>query len=192
MEEKKKSKNNNNKIVIAVALCLIALIAAILSILFSRKETRTTADTTESSVGALYCDSMDPEDPFFTAANVIRASHQLKIIFADSKPDKLTYNYYGTFNAEGVADTARSVLHADYNNYLGANGVDQEILHPTFDYDGSKVKVNLFAEIGSDLNVVTAKLFFLSHEDVNNIKKYTNEDLTKIYESKGFSCTFKE
>ena len=194
MEEKRDHKKikNGNSIIAAVIFGAIVLFVGLLSVVLSQKETNITEKDYEPTVNALYCEASEPTDPFFESASVINDSHEIKVIFRNGGAFKLSYNYYGVYNTEGAADAAHTRLHADYNIYMGSNETDQESLYPTFDFDGSKVKVNLFAEVGSSLNLVTARLFFLSVDEFESLAEYSEEDLKNVYEDKGFSCTFKE
>ena len=170
----------------------MALFFGGLALIFGQNETRTSKVIDNTTMGALHCTSTNPEEPFFAPDGVLENEHEIKITFNGDLADKFSYNYYGTFNSESIAEGARTRLHANYNIYMGNNGKDQESLYPTFDYVGEKVKINLFAEREKTLNLITAKLFFLSSGEVTNLKNNSADDLKKIYEKRGFSCTFKE
>ena len=182
MEEKPNNKKikRGNSIIAAVIFGVIVLFVGLLSVVFSQKETNITEEDYEPTVEALYCKASEPTDPFFESAGVINDSHEIKVIFRNGGAFKLSYNYYGVYNTEGAADAAHTRLHADYNKYMGANEINQESLYPTFDFDGSKLKVNLFAEVDSSLNLVTARLFFLSADEFENLAGYSEEDLKNI------------
>ena len=193
MEEKQKNEKEerSHKYIIVVAvLCVVAILAAALSILFNKTETKTTIEKDDVAVGALYCTASNPEKPFFAPESATEEKHEIKVTFKGNRADKFAYNYQGVHNSEEEADHTRTTMHADYNTYMGQNGVDQGSLTPVFTYDGSKSIINLFAASGGSLNVVTSKFFFLSDDEYRELNNYSEEDLNKIYTDKGFSCTF--
>lgn len=197
MEEKSQNKKKTRKrgidyVTTAIILLAIALFALALFIITNRKETRTTVDKTDVTMGALDCKSSNPADPFFVSNGATNVIHEVKVTLKNDAVDKLSYNYYADYESEDRANTARSELHADYNKYMGANNVQHESLSPTFNYDGNKVKVNLFAERGKSLNSTSARLFFLSSEELSELSNYSGSDLEKIYVGKGFDCTFSQ
>lgn len=188
--EKKKKDSKNTYINIVIALLVVAVLAAVLSVLFSKKETKTIEEKEDTVVGALYCVASNPKDPFFAPESAVEGKHEVKITFRSSKADKFAYNYYGVHDSENTADHARSEMHADYNIYMSENGIDQGTLTPVFNYDNTKSIINLFAANGNSLNPVTAKFFFLDNDEFRNLDDYSSEELEKLYVSKGFSCTF--
>lgn len=188
--EKKKKKNNLP--IVIIILFIIVLLLLLLSLIFSQRETKTSEEMDGLTVGILDCKAESPEEPFFSSEGALEKTHEVKITFRGGMADKLSYNYQGTYESEGGAESVRTNLHASYNIYMGRNGLDQEGLSPTFDYIGEKVQINLFAERDKTLNSITANLFFLNSGEVVNLKKYNNVDLEKIYKKKGFNCTFKD
>ena len=196
MEEKKNTSKagdrKNNYIAFAIVLCIVAILAVALSLLFGKKETKISEEKEDVTMGALYCKSTHPNDAFFVSETATKGEHEVKITFRGEGADKFSYIYYGTYGTENEADHDRSAMHADYNIYMGENGVEQGSLTPTFTYNGASTKINLFAERGSSLNAVTARFFFLSGDELDKVGEYSKDDLEKLYVKKGFSCTFNE
>lgn len=192
MEEKKSNKRKINYATAAVILIVVAILAVALWLLLSKNEVRTSEEGKKVSTGALYCTAKEPKDPFFVSEKAVEATHKIKVTFKNGEVDKLSYNYQGFYNSEDEADKDRTTFHASYNTYMGENGVSPESLTPIFDYSGSKSRIDLFAEQGKSLNVVTAKLFFLSISEYEDIDEYNEEKLEKVYVGKGFSCTFND
>lgn len=188
MREMFKAKNSSQYKAIGSILIIAALILVVLFIVTNKKETHFFKEKGDSTIVLLNCVASDPVDPFFVSADANENSHEIKATFKSGELDKISYNYYGSYNSESLADNAHSVLHAHYNNYMGANRLDHEILYPTFEYDGKNVKISLYSSRENTLNQITAKIFLLNSEEYEKIDKYTDEDLKKIYVDKGFVC----
>lgn len=191
--ERKRYKRVNSKtlFMIGVVFIVFAVFVAFLFSILNSKETRMSVDGGVDSVALLYCKSDTVLEPFFTSLDVTSYSHEIKVTFTNGKPDKISYNYYGKYNDDSAAMSASSALHAEYNIYMGKNNVYQETLYPTFVATGQDLKVNLYAD-RETLNLVTARLFFLSNDEYNDFYDNSSDSLIKLYTNKGFSCTLSE
>ena len=189
--EKGKSKSwSKDRIMTIIAVSFLVIIAGFLLFVFlNRSETTSSDGGSGSSVGALDCKATSPVGPFFVSENALTSEHEVKVTFLRDVVDKLSYNYYGTFASEGVAENVRTNLHANYNIYMGKYNLNQESLSPTFTYNGNNAKVNLFVN-REKLNNITARLFFLNPDEAANISNYSSDQLKSLYTGKGFSCTF--
>lgn len=189
-EQDEAEKNSKMSRIILVGVIAVAIIIA-LFFLLRGNETRTSGGGENEKLGILDCVSTQPTNPFFSYDGTISPKHEVKVTFNGEKVDKISYNFYGNYRDNATAEHASAVLHADYNKYMGARGIYQEIFYPTFIASDSSLKINLYAE-KRDIQSATSMFFFLSGEEVNNLDNYKKDDLTEIYESKGFSCTFHE
>ncbi len=184
------TKNNKirNGIIIGV---VVALVVVALVFLLKGNETRVSGGNETKKLSVLDCEASQPTNPFFHNADTITPKHEIKVTFQGDDFDKISYNFFGNYRNNDIADTANASLHASYNNYMGEHKIYPELFYPTFIATDSSVKINLYAE-KAKVQPSTGVFFFLSGEDVTNLDNYTKDDLTRIYSSKGFSCTFHE
>lgn len=138
---------------------------------------------------ALVCAAGEVEGMFFSNGAVSEVKNEIKILFSGSKMNKIFYSYTGEYQSEETAKKVNDIMHADYNTYMGRSGAYQESLLPTFAYIGSMERIDLSSGIG-ELNTVTARLFFLDGEEIDNIKEYSISEWKEFYEDKGFSCKY--
>ena len=78
-------------------------------------------------------------------------------------------------------------MHWNYDDFMGKTSIHQETLTPVFNNYNDEVSISLFFEkkyIVSELG----SLLFLNQDESSKIKKYTINELKKIYENKNFSC----
>ena len=185
MSENKKSRIDIVKTV--VLMLIVGAVCLTIWLLTNQRETRISTTTETGNYGSLICTSSSPSEPFFVSKNVQRFTHEVTAMFTNEHLKDVSYKYEGTYSSTGTAETAMAELHADYNKYMANGGVYQEKLNPVFTTDKTKVRVSLYAE-PEKLNSVVAKLFFLSDDDLSKLSKYSQNDLKKVYEKKGFSC----
>ena len=187
MSEKK--KNNRDAIVKSIVLMVvIVLIGLVIWLLTANHETRITTTTGSSDYSTLECSSSHPDDPFFVSETAQRFTHSVKVMFADDVLKEISYRYDGTYNTNERAQNADAWLHADYNKYMGAVGVNSESLNPVFVPKKTKLTISLYAE-AKKINSAVARLFFIKEEEFEKTSKYKSDDYRKMYESKGFTCT---
>lgn len=186
-----RGKSSSYYIALSVIMVVAALVFIILFLVAQGKETRISEKREDSTIRLLYCKANLPVDPFFVSGMAKEYSHEIKVTFRGERIDKISYNYYGVYDDERLADAGRSELHADYNEYMSDNGLIPEDLYPIFDYDGSTSKVTLYGSRNDNtLNIITARLFFLNYDEYDRLDNISGEDLKNIYIDKGFYCNF--
>ena len=193
-ELEKKSKNKKMASLIATGIVIIAVsigLGAAVFMLFRGEETHISTNTAETIIKSLVCNAANPKNPFFISETAENYNHEIKVTYRGETADKISYMYDGVYVSNSVADTAGASLHADYNIYMGENGVYQESLYPTFSVVDNKLKVSLYADY-KKLNSVTAKLFFINAEEFHDLDNYSAEELSNLYAEKGFSCEISE
>lgn len=193
-ELKKKSKNEKLMSSIATWIVIIAVsigLGVAVFMLFRGEETHISTGTVETLIKSLVCNATNPKNPFFVSDTAEEFNHEIKVTYHGETADKISYIYDGTYASNNMADTAGAALHADYNIYLGENGVYQESLYPTFSVVDNKLKVSLYADY-KKLSSVTARLFFINAEEFHDLNNYSAEELGNLYAEKGFSCEISE
>lgn len=164
---------------------IAAGVAFALYLLFRTTETRITNTGKDAKMSVLVCQAMAAADEgFFDTSGTHNIKQTIKITFTGDKSDKLSYTYEGTYSSSADASKANDNLHADYNNYMGA---DAEKLTPNFSAINDTLKISLFAS-KNQINAKTGKLFYLSGEEVAKFAEYTDTSLKELYKGKGFSC----
>ena len=193
-ELEKKSKKKKLISSISTWIVIIATsigLGAVAFMLFRGEETHISTNTAETVIKSLVCNAASPKNPFFVSETAENYNHEIKVTYRGETADRISYVYDGVYVSNSVADTAGASLHADYNIYMGENGVYQESLYPTFSVVDNKLKVSLYTEYGK-INSVIAKLFFINAEEFHNLDNYSIEDLGNLYAEKGFSCEVSE
>ena len=186
MNEKEKAKDNTVMKAIFFAL-LVGIIVVVIWFLTYKQESHTSSNVGESDYSALECTASDPSEPFFAFENTQEVAHTIKVLFSEGKLKDIMYKYDGTYASQEAAEDAEAWLHADYNEYLGANGVDMESLSPTFSVNDNKLMISLYAE-AKKVNDIVARLFFMDTDASNKIKNFSLKDYKLLYETKGFAC----
>ena len=195
MGETDKTDKNDKKFLskfLIVFIMVVALIVIVWFFLNNGTETKTSSSITNSEVSLLRCTFGDTENAFFTSRTSLNHEHEIKVMARDNVMSEMTYNYNATYNSERAAEDDDARMHADYNFYMGDNNTDPESLNPVFSPVKQKDKITLHLKM-EKLNAVTGKLFFLSSEDISDIRTKKNfeiGDLEKLYKSKGFSCEY--
>ena len=192
MKSKKKSKLladwGVGLIVVAIIIALVAVVASIL--------TGSTVNTSEEKISesttSLSCESKSPTDGFFDLEGVVKAEHEVKVLF-DSN-DKIKEMMY-TLDAKYPKDTKLNVEQAKYSvkydTFMDEHSLDRDAVAADFGRTDESVKVKLHIE-AKRLNNMTAKLFFLTSDDYANLGGQKGEKLMKAYQGKGFSCKYKD
>ena len=186
------SESNRKKqqaLYIGVIICILVAVAAILCLLFTGKETRTSDSRNVYSTDMLSCKSTEPEGAFFVAENAVDNKHEIKVTYENEKPAKISYTLTGNQDTEKAAEQAIASLHAKYNKYMAQYSLDPEALEPIFSDVKEAFKISLIADVDK-INTATGALFFLDSTETLKLKNHANGDLEKIYETKGFSCEF--
>lgn len=148
-------------------------------------ETRHSQSVEKYAISSLDCTASQPNDAFFAEKNAQKRSHKVKITFREDKADKITYTYEGTFSDNTTAEAVSSRFHADYNIYMGDNGLNPESLAPTFSAADATTYINLYGSYDK-LNSATEKLFFLTNDEYSGGQ--SSSYLERVYGTKGFSC----
>ena len=166
---------------------LVGIIALVIWFLTYKQESYTSSETKEGNYSALECTASDPSEPFFTFESTQEMTHTIKVLFTEERLKDIMYKYDGTYVSQEAAENAEAWLHADYNEYLGANGVDRESLSPTFSVNNNKLMISIYAE-AQKINDVVARLFFMDTDASNKVKDFSLKDYKMLYEAKGFTC----
>ena len=169
---------------------IVVTVAVIIALwnFFTPRESYSTVKEDDYAVTSIYCEAKTPVDAFFVPDEQATSElHEIKVTFADGKPDKISYRYTGAFATSEKARGISADFHAKYDRYMAENGFLDTILSPYFVSTDETANANLFAE-KSTLNNATANLFFLESSDVANFQNYKNITLKKIFSSRGFSC----
>lgn len=173
-------------VILAMVVCVVAIF-----FLFRKTETRETSTKDNYAITALTCKASSPENAFFSSSAAISNEHTIKITFKDESADKISYNYEGKLEDNEKAESLISSFHADYNIYMSDNGLNPEILSPSFVATNNAARINLYSTVSS-LNGAIPKIFFLTSGDRNKITTYSEKTIQKIYENVGFKCEYND
>lgn len=190
----REERNRHNKKIIIRAMVfalIVGIVALVIWFLTYKNESYTSTETGGSDYGSLECTSSNPTEPFFAHETAQRATHDVKILFTGGEMKEMSYRYDGTYNSDNSAKDAEAWMHADYNKYMGENGVKHGILNPVFSVSKSKLTISLYAE-SKKVNKAVARLFFINEEEYGKMGGYAVQDYRKIYESKGFTCKIQD
>lgn len=187
MSETEKVKDHTLVVKAIFFALLIGVILAIIWLLTYKQESYVSSEIENGDYGALECTSSDPSEPFFAFETTQEATHEIKILFTDNKLKNATYKYDGIYASREAAENAEAWLHVDYNEYMGDNGINEEILNPNFSVNGNKLIIALYAE-AEEINDTVAKLFFMDTDAVNKLENFSVKDFKLLYETKGFTC----
>lgn len=185
-----KDKKKESGYLIAGTFILATIIVLILVVVWfftNNHETIISEEFNQGAVSSLECSSTDDEDAFFSSEAAQRFEHIIKILFYDENLKETSYRFNATYNSDSMAEKNKVKLHADYNKYMSAVGLNSESLNPVFSMDKSKLMVSLYAE-AKKLDSAVARLFFIDTDDYAKISDYSVDDFSKMYESKGFTC----
>jgi len=185
MKEEKKKKT----LVLAGSLLMLfcALLVIFLLIMINGNETRTSGEDGGDSLVALVCDSGGREDGFFKSTKANHITNQIKATFKDNAFDKLYYSYEGVYRSTETAEED-TVMHAEYNKYMGNNNMPQDSLSPTYSVTKDRFHLTLYLDDRSDFNNITAVFFYVDDKDVEKFKNYDVDEMAKYYEAKNFDC----
>ena len=187
----RKEKSNYLIIGVIVAAIVIILILVIIWFFTNNRETIISEDADYGSISSLECETTKSEDAFFKPYDATRVKHRIVSTFKGDNIDDMSYDFEGTYNSEEKATNAEAWLHADYNLHFRDTGVSPETYSSNFVITKSKVKILVYAE-HKQINKVIAPLFYLTGDDYDKIWDYSGKELKKVYEEKGFTCTFRE
>ena len=176
----------------SIVLTLIVLcVCIVIWLLTNKSETVVTETSKYGSISSLECESTSMEGAFFKNYNEQRVKHKIVATFNSNGIDNILYNYEGTYNSKEAATNAEAWLHGDYNKYFRDTGLNPESYSPNFSIVSSKLKIQLYSE-RSKLNKVVLPLFYLEEQVYDKLGELSGKDFEKLYENKGFSCTFRE
>lgn len=187
---KKMSAKAKGGITIGVIVVIVALIVLITSIVFQDKEEYITTEYQQNTMNAVVCKASDPKDGFFAMeedekTGVQNATSMIKATYQNDTLDKLTYSYEGKYESKEAAEQAEAKMHALYNQYM-TNLADK--LSPKFSTYDNTMKISLFGSWG-DLTAGMAKVFGLTDEDYDALsEKNKPEELSKLFQGKGYLC----
>ncbi|MBR3180079.1 hypothetical protein IKF57_00900 [Candidatus Saccharibacteria bacterium] len=189
MDKDNKKKSRMGSFIIIGAIGLIAVILII--ILSQGKETYTSNGGQTVQVNSLTCSGSNIDGALFVSDTAQRYTHEIKATVSSNKLREISYKFNATYNSREAVEDAKAVLMAKYNIYMDENGLVPEILNPVFSPLNSKLQVTLFAK-REKIDRVTARIFFLTEDDIEKIDKMNLADWERSYEKKGFSCQSNE
>ena len=191
--EEKKYRSLATKLLIAALL--LAVVAGIAWLLTSQTETRVSRKVGENEYGSLECTigSMNEElAPVIEPKDLGESmKYSIRMLFENGELSSISYTFDGVYAAETVAENVRASLHADYNKYMGNNGVSAESLNPVFMHDGHDVKISFYAE-RKKLSSAVAPVFLISRDEYGRMNDFSLDNMQKLYEGKGFTCNAQE
>ena len=171
-----------------VAIFTLAALGVIM--LLQPKETRSTTTSTQAELKVLDCKSSSPTNPFFASDVATSPLHEVKLQYKNDNLDRVNYTYTAKFESQKIAENVLSLLHANYNIFMGKTSIYQEDLTPTFSNIDTEDIINLYIEL-QNLTVDTAKFIFLENEEYLKLNKLSIDEVKKIYEKKSFICEIK-
>lgn len=174
---------------VAVIIVVVAVIVALVligNLVFKNQEQRISSNEGQTVVRSMDCVAKQPQDAFFQDELATEAEHEIKVTYRNNDANKISYVYDGEYATFNDAEDAEAKLHADYNIYMKDLA---DSFSPNFSVIEDELKVSLFAD-AYDLGSATARMFFITPEEFENMEDYNIDDLKQIYESKGFQCEF--
>ena len=172
------NKTGNWYVPVGVALILAAIIMVLCFLM--RGQTTVTGGYLEGvrSTSAK-CENASMEYPFFSHNGVSSKKITINLLFSDEHLRSASLMYELRYANEADVMKSEAINHASMNKSIGAAGVN-DVLSPTYSYDSTSLRMNLYA-LGNDFDKV--KKFFLidvSPSDVDSFRR--------SYESMGFTC----
>ena len=184
-DTKKSSKHWADLLIIIIPIIAVVVL---LLILLNKKEGVEIIDNSENNkIESMVCTSKDGNIGVFVSNRAKKVENKIKVFFENKVFNKISYNYTGEFETEEVAEDAKDIYLADYNIYMGEQGVSASILVPTFSQSDNTVLINLVTS-RDDISATTARFFFLESIEYNNIKNFPKERIRELYMKKGFIC----
>lgn len=182
------SSTKKNTVFKIIAVCLITVSVGIGVFLMLRgSESYTSVPGSEDVVGALVCRSQTQTNEILHIKDEVSFESEIKITYRNESLDKIAYNYNGVFQDARRAEAAASSAHANYNIYMGNNGLSIDSLSPAFLASGKNLRIDFYSTI-SKLSNAEASLFFLTDEEIRDVQNLTTQRIQSFYESKGFTC----
>lgn len=178
---------NYQKIGIGFILMASVLLVIIFITLIIPKEIHTSTNDNSTSISSVNCNKKNDEGAFFTSEKAQNSRHIIKATFRDNTIDKMNYTYEADFDTEKDAETELSLLHANYNIFMGKVELDIELLTPNFSRFGKTNVINLYIVRSSMRNGI-AKLLFLSDDKMGEIPEINIDRFAKIYSDMNFTC----
>ena len=175
----------------AAVVIIVALVLILSIILSQKKEVHISNGGQVLQVYSLECSSSGAEDTFFRPNEAQRYTETIRATFREDRLEDISYEFLGTYQTDAAVEQDIANLHARYNIYMGEQKVNPESLSPVFSPMNTKLKITLFGD-KDKLNTATARMFFLTSDEVDKPKTLSLKKIRKIYEAKGFACQSSE
>lgn len=192
MTEEKQKKGNKILVVKALSFALvIALIVWVIWLLNNQHEERTSVDAGQDDLSSLECTAKEvkkDDDFLFASESTDSYEFTMKAIFNTDKLDKLTYEFNGTYASDKLAENMEAKLRAKYYKYMEQNNLGTEYLNPVLADTDDNLKISFYAE-RKKLTSAVAPVFMITRDEYAKTSNFSLENLKKLYEGKGFSCS---
>lgn len=186
MSSTRSSKTKN----IATMFIFVAFVLFLLALgIFWLTETRSnkTTDIKASSVDVLDCVSDQQIESFLGTALADQVEHKVKITFSNEKPYEITYSLSAIYADEQSLEEEGRNWVTDYGLYMGEHHFDSDYIDNVFSFVDKKSLANFYT-VFSNVNAITAKIFFLNEGNYLAVRNYDFEKMTRYYEELGFNC----
>ena len=187
-------KKGGNKVLVVKALALalvIALVVWVIWLLLDQHEEHTSVDAGQDDLSSLECiaTKVNKDDEFlFASEGADNYEYKFKAIFKSDKLDKLTYEFDGTYSSDKAAENMEAVLRAKYYKHMEQNNLDTEYLNPVLVDTDNNLRISFYVE-RKNFNATVAPIFMISRDEYGKTSAFSSDNLKKIYEGKGFSCS---
>ena len=181
-----KTKKDTPIVAICILGVLLAIILAVVIMIFNSNETYISDNETPIEQELLQCTSSSPFNPFFnTNKNTSSTNYIIKYIYEDGEVQSVSLIYSATFETEEIAKAELASMMSEYYQYTAKNHIDDS--NKVFNRQGKDISITLYFD-KSALSSTTNDLLFLNNGGAGKISKYPLKDLKKIYQNKNFSC----
>lgn len=190
MVKEKQKKNKRIIVKTLVFAILVAIIAGIIWLLTNQREEYTSTNIKKEESSFLNCKASylpEGEGLVLKPKEAESSNYMIKMLFEEEKLNSIAYNFDGSYETKEKAENVMAILHADYNKYMGSNGLSTETLNPIFTHNENRVKVSFYAE-RKNLNLIVAPIFLIDKDEYGGMTEFSLENLKALYEGKGFSC----
>ncbi len=186
----KKDKRPMIYLIVLLTIVFI-LVVVVIYILSQKKEVLDSDGRKITNSDMVICSTNVAEDAFFVSDVAVKRTHEIRMTLMDDKIKKISYTFYGEYDSNEDVVEDENKLHSDYNIYMGENGVDINILNPTYSTEGNTLKIGLFLDEFSRIDSVIDDFFLIDDEDLNLIGNNKADELTDYYKKQGLFCVKK-
>lgn len=178
----RKAKKRNLMIVLGIVLVVIAVVL-MLVFLLSGKTTRTGGEVKVIKDETLSCTSETISYPYLRYDNSSKKKLTINAIFNKDELSKISLIEELYYDDKNMVVTSEAQNHVEIDNRTGKEGVNVNMLEPSYSVQDEKMVMTFFTE-GTDFNGGVVKYYLADGLD-NTSKK---ESFLRKYENKGFTC----